>query len=126
MMRELGNAPRLPLAPAIKRKEPMLAAMPMHSVDTSGLMNCMVSKIDSPALTLPPGELMYRKMSLSGVLALQEEHLRDDHVGRLVVDRADEKDDALAQQARVDVVRPLAAAGLFDDDGHQAEGPGVE
>jgi hypothetical protein len=36
----------------------MLAAMPMHSVDTSGLMNCMVSKIDMPALTLPPGELM--------------------------------------------------------------------
>ena len=44
----------------------MLAAMPMHSVETSGLMNCIVSKIDMPALTLPPGELMYRKMSLSG------------------------------------------------------------
>jgi hypothetical protein len=36
----------------------MLAAMPMHSVDTSGLMNCMVSKIAMPAVTLPPGELM--------------------------------------------------------------------
>ena len=38
----------------------LLAARPMQSVDTSGLMNCMVSKIDMPALTLPPGELMYR------------------------------------------------------------------
>ena len=36
----------------------LLAAMPMHSVDTSGLMKFMVSKIDSPADTLPPGELM--------------------------------------------------------------------
>jgi hypothetical protein len=36
----------------------MLAAMPVHSVDTSGLMNCMVSKIAMPAVTLPPGELM--------------------------------------------------------------------
>ena len=44
----------------------MLAAMPMHSVETSGLMNCMVSKIARPALTLPPGELMYSEMSLSG------------------------------------------------------------
>jgi len=40
--------------------------MPMHRVLTSGLMNCMVSKIDMPALTLPPGELMYSEMSLSG------------------------------------------------------------
>jgi hypothetical protein len=46
------------LAPAISRNEPMLAAMPMHSVETSGLTNCIVSKIDRPALTEPPGELM--------------------------------------------------------------------
>ncbi len=36
----------------------MLAAMPMHSVETSGLMKFIVSKIDMPALTEPPGELM--------------------------------------------------------------------
>ncbi len=44
----------------------MLAARPMHSVETSGLMKFIVSKIDMPALTLPPGELMYSEMSLSG------------------------------------------------------------
>ena len=58
MMREFGSAKRLPLAPAAIRNAPMLAAMPMHSVETSGLMNCIVSKTDSPALTEPPGELM--------------------------------------------------------------------
>jgi hypothetical protein len=36
----------------------MLAAMPMHKVETSGLMNCIVSNTDRPALTEPPGELM--------------------------------------------------------------------
>ncbi len=36
----------------------MLAAIPMQMVDTSGLMNCIVSKIARPALTEPPGELM--------------------------------------------------------------------
>ena len=58
---------------------------------------------------------------LVGVLALEEEHLRDDQVGGLVGDRADQEDHALAQQARVDVVRALAAAGLLDDDRHHAQ-----
>ena len=43
MTREFGSAKRLPLAPATSRNAPMLAAMPMHSVETSGLMNCIVS-----------------------------------------------------------------------------------
>ena len=43
MMREFGSAKRLPFAPAASKNAPMLAARPMHSVDTSGLMNCMVS-----------------------------------------------------------------------------------
>ena len=41
--RELGRQKRLPLAPAASSSAPMLAACPMHSVETSGLMNCMVS-----------------------------------------------------------------------------------
>ena len=35
MMREFGSDRRLPLAPAMSRNEPMLAAMPRHIVDTS-------------------------------------------------------------------------------------------
>jgi len=58
MTLELGSENRLPLAPAANRNAPMLAAMPVHSVDTSGLMKFMVSKIAMPALTEPPGELM--------------------------------------------------------------------
>ena len=36
----------------------MLAATPMQIEETSGLTNCIVSKIANPALTEPPGELM--------------------------------------------------------------------
>jgi len=43
------------------------------------------------------------------------DHLRDDQVGDLVVDRRPEEDDALVQEPRVDVEEPLAAGGLLDD-----------
>ena len=49
------------------------------------------------------------------ILALQVQQLRRDHVRHLVVDRRAEKDDALAQQQRVDVERPLAARAGLDD-----------
>ena len=58
MIFELGSENRLPLAPAANRKAPMLAAKPLHSVDTSGLTKFIVSKIAIPALTEPPGELI--------------------------------------------------------------------
>ena len=54
-----------------------------------------------------------------GVVVGEEQHLGDDGVGRLIGDGAAEDDDAVLEQARVDVVSPLAAAGLFDDDRDQ-------
>src|SRR5204863_3837893 len=48
------------------------------------------------------------------VLRLEVEELGDDQVGDLVVDGGSEEDDALVQQARVDVERALAARGLLD------------
>src|SRR5258705_8514488 len=50
-----------------------------------------------------------------GVVRLEEEQLRDDDVGDVVVDRRAEEDDPVHQQAREDVVRALAPAGPFDD-----------
>ena len=47
----------------------MLAACPTHSVLTSGFINCIVSYIESPEVTEPPGELRYRDISLSGFSA---------------------------------------------------------
>ena len=42
-----------------------------------------------------------------------------DDVGHLIGDRPSNHDDAVLEQARVDVIGPLAAAGFFDDDGDQ-------
>src|SRR3546814_8535602 len=57
---------------------------------------------------------------LLGVLGLEEQHLRDDDVGDVVVDAADQEDHPLLQQARIDVVRALAAAGLRSEE-HTSE-----
>src|SRR6185312_8948878 len=51
---------------------------------------------------------------LGRVLALEEQKLRADQACNRVIDRADEKNDALLQQPRIDVVGALAAVGLLD------------
>ena len=66
----------------------------------------------------PPGELIEMNVALA-VLVAQEQHLGDDQVGHGVVDSAAEENDAVLQEPRVDVVRPLAPTGLLNDDGHQ-------
>jgi hypothetical protein len=58
MMRACGSANRLPGAPAASRKHPIDAAIPMQIVLTGDERCCIVSYIASPALTLPPGQLM--------------------------------------------------------------------
>ena len=63
---ELFNAYLLPLVPAIASNDPAEEAWPITSVEISHFTNCMVSYIAKPAVTNPPGELMYIKISLSG------------------------------------------------------------
>ena len=53
-------------------------------------------------------------MSLSGILGLEEQHLRDRQVGDPVVNRRADEDDAVLEQPRKDVVGALAAVGLLD------------
>ena len=52
-----------------------------------------------------------------GVVRLKEEQLGDNGVGHVVGDLRAEEDDAVLQQAAVDVHRPLFAAALLDDVG---------
>src|SRR5450759_711227 len=56
---------------------------------------------------------------LLGVLALEEQQLRHDQVGEVVLDLLTYEQDALLEQARVDVVLPLAPRGLLDDYRYQ-------
>jgi len=60
MISAFGNAKRLPFSPAVNKNEPIEAAIPITMVWTSALIKFMVSKIARPAVTLPPGELMYK------------------------------------------------------------------
>ena len=59
---------------------------------------------------------MYMKMSLSGVLRLEEQELGDHPVGGFGCYGLTEKNDPFAQQARIDIKRALAPTRLFDDD----------
>src|SRR5579872_6285681 len=62
---EYGRAKRFPLAPPVSKIEAALAASPAQKVATSGFTSCMVSYMARPAVTLPPGLLIYISMSLS-------------------------------------------------------------
>src|SRR5579864_5018365 len=69
MIRELGSENRLPGAPAQSSSEPAEAAWPMHTVETGERIYCIVSYIAKLEVTTPPGELIYKAMSLLGFSA---------------------------------------------------------
>src|ERR1039457_7329944 len=50
---------------------------------------------------------------------LQKQKLRDDDAGNCVVHRRAEENDAVHEQAGINIPRPLAASGLLDHDGNQ-------
>ena len=56
---------------------------------------------------------------LLGILALQVKQLGNHQVGRNGVDLFTQKDDAIVQQARIDVVAALTARRLLDNVGHE-------
>ena len=53
------------------------------------------------------------------VFGLQEQHLRDDQVGDIVIDRSAKKNDVVPQQPGINIVGPLAPAGLLNHHGHK-------
>src|SRR3989344_5950744 len=56
---------------------------------------------------------------LLGVLVVQEQELGDDGVRDRIVDRPAQKDDALLQEARIDVIRPFSVLRFFYDRGYE-------
>jgi len=61
-----------------------------------------------------------------GIIRLEEQELRYDDVGDIVVDRSAKKDDPIHQEAGEDVVGPLAAARTLDDVGRIQSGHGQD
>jgi len=68
-----------------------------------------------PAVTEPPGELMYIEMVAVRLFPRKVQQLGHDQVGDVIADRRPEKDDSLLQEQRIDVVRALTTVGLLDD-----------
>ena len=97
----------------------MLAAMPMQVVATSQRRNFIVSMMPEPRRHASAGRVDVELDVGLGIIVGEEQHLRDDRVGRFIGHRAAEHDDAVLEQAGVNVIRPLPAAGLFDHDGDQ-------
>src|SRR5438552_17781871 len=54
-----------------------------------------------------------------GILAVEEEQLRDHEVGEVVIDLAAKKNNPVSQQARIDVVGALTTGRGLDDVGYQ-------
>ena len=71
------------------------------------------------AVMSPPGRVDVEVDVLVGLLGLEEQQLGADQVGDGVVDRGAEEDDALSQEAGVQVVVPLAPVGRLDHGGDE-------
>ena len=61
--RACGCIKRRPFSPAESMMLPIDAANPVHIVETGLFIDCMVSYIENPLVTYPPGLLMYNLIS---------------------------------------------------------------
>ena len=120
MIRLLVSAMRIPGSPAASRKLPIDAAWPMHTVPILGRIYCIVSWIARPGRDHAARRVDVHEDVLLRVLGLEEEQLGGDQRGHMVLDRAGDEDDPLAQQPRVNVEAALAAVRLLDDDRNEA------
>ena len=123
-MREEGSATRLPVRPA--GQEQRAHGGGLAEADR---LHVRLDVLDGVVDGQPGGHRSARRVDvevdvLLRVLRLEEQELRHDEVRVHVVDLAVHEHDAVLEEARVDVVGPLAASGLFDDDGNEAEGGG--
>jgi len=55
---------------------------------------------------------------LFGILHLQVKELRDHHIGNVIVDSGANEDDAVLEQAGINIHRPLTPTGILNDVGN--------
>ena len=70
---------------------------------------------------LAAGRIDVERDILLGILALKMQQLGNDQVGADGVDLLAQEDDAVVEQARIDIVAALAARRLLDNVWHEAE-----
>ena len=118
-MRACGRAKRLPFAPAVEQHGGRRRGLPDADRLHVGLdvLHRVVDR-EQPR-DLAAGRVDVDRDVLVGVFALEVQQLGDHQVRHRVVDRRAQEDDALLQEPRVDVERPLAAVRLLDDRGDE-------
>ncbi len=121
MTRELGRQKRLPLAPGRQQERAHARRLPYAQGGNVGLDE-LHGVVDRESRRHHAARRIdVERDVLVGILGLQKQQLRDDQVGGYLVHRTDQENHALLEQARVDVVRALAAPALLDHHRYQAQ-----
>ncbi len=84
----------------------------------SGSTKFMVSKMARPAVMESAGRIDVQRNIFFRIFGSQEQHLRDDQIGDVVVNGSAQENDVFLEQARIDIKRALAARGLLHNHGH--------
>ena len=113
-MSEFGSAKRLPFVPAQSKHR---AHACRHAEAIGGhvarqKLHRVVNR--QPRRHRAAGRIDVDVDVLLAVLHLQKEHLRDDQIRDVIVDRRADENDPVLEQPRVNIVAPLASAGLLD------------
>ena len=124
MMRAFGSAIRMPGSPAAKRKLPIEAAWPMHTVETRGLIFAAGVADRRVGRHHATGRVDVHVDGLAGVLAFEKQQLRGDQRCHAIFDLPGDEDDAFTQQTAENIEAAFAAAGLLNDHRHQRTGNG--
>ena len=81
--------------------------------EVHGVQNCQAG------VDLATGRIDVERDILLGILALKMQQLGNDQVGADGVDLLAQEDDAIVEQARIDIVAALAARRLLDNVWHE-------
>ena len=122
MIRLCGRALRLPLAPADSKQRAHAGAL-ADAVGRHVARDPLHRVVDGQPRGHAAAGAVDVEMDVGlGVLMRQDQHLGDDQVGDGVIDRRAQDDDAVLEQAGIDIHRPLFTTAPFDHDRNQWHG----
>jgi hypothetical protein len=100
-------------------------AMPKQMVVMGARMYCIVSYTANPAVTIPPGELMYKVNFPIRIFRFQIKKLGNDRVGRVRINRpaiSSDKNNPVPQKPRVNIITNRRALVPALNDGRDHSG----
>ena len=115
-MREWGSAERLPGRPAARRKDP--ACGESHAVGVHRRLEELHCVVDRQTAEDAAARGVDVDVDVAlRIVRLEEQELRDDDVGDVIIDGSAEENDPVHEEPGENIVGPLATAGALDDVG---------